>query len=360
MGRDRRVYVEFARELDAEQWSRRHAEGTVPDATPYGLHLLGDFGYDVRFRPATAHRTMARRARRHLAGNDVVPALVGFDDRLRSGADIVLCMDKEAGIPAVLRPGGPPVVSGVAWLEDPGALSVPHRLAARLAVSRMAGVFVECSAMIDPLIKGFGAPEQRVHFVRLGIDATHFCPAEWPGGPPLVFSVGDDRMRDHDTLVDAVTRARRDHPDLLFELATTRSVRVDPAFARVHRRRMDDAVRGCYARAHVVAVALHPTRQGSGLTVILEAMASGRSVVVTDNPGLSDYVHHGKTGWLVPAGDPAAMADAVNSLIADPRRARRMGERGRQLVEQQFTTRHMAQDIARVLDLSLPHPDRCG
>ena len=245
------------------------------------------------------------------------------------------------------------MVSGVAWLEDPCALSPAHRGIARLALARMTGVFVECSAMTEPFVAGFGVPAARVHFVRLGIDAEHFTPAPWPSGSPLVFSVGDDRMRDHATLVEAMNRAVSVRGDMRFELATTLPVRVDPGFAFVHRRRMDDAVRGCYARAQVVAVALHPTRQGSGLTVLLEAMASGRPVVVTDNPGLSDYVRHGETGWLVPAGDPGAMAQAVGSLIADPLRARRMGEQGRALIEQLFTTRHMAQDIAGVIERSL-------
>lgn len=207
--------------------------------------------------------------------------------------------------------------------------------------------------MTEPLVTGFEVPAARVHFARLGIDAEFFTPAPWPSGSPLVFSVGDDRMRDHATLVEAMTRAASVHGGMRFELATTLPVCVDPGFALVHRRRMDDAVRDCYARSQVVAVALHPTRQGSGLTVILEAMASGRPVVVTDNPGLNDYVHHGETGWLVPAGDPHAMAQAVSSLIADPPRARRMGERGRALVERFFTTRHMAQDIAGVIDRSL-------
>lgn len=347
------MYVEFARELDTRDWARRHAAGVAPDATPYGLHHLADAGARVRFRPATTHPTTARRARRLLAGSDVVPTLRGLRDRERANADVVLCMDEEAGIPAALRPGGPPVVSGVAWLEDPGALSAAHRGIARLALTRMAGVFVECSAMTEPLVTGFQVPAARVHFARLGIDAEFFTPAPWPSGSPLVFSVGDDRMRDHATLVEAMTRAASVHGGMRFELATTLPVCVDPGFALVHRRRMDDAVRDCYARSQVVAVALHPTRQGSGLTVILEAMASGRPVVVTDNPGLNDYVHHGETGWLVPAGDPHAMAQAVSSLIADPPRARRMGERGRALVERFFTTRHMAQDIAGVIDRSL-------
>lgn len=357
-----RIYVEFARALDAHEWARRHAEGSVPDASPYGLHLLGEHGYTVRFRPpARAEQSIriARRTRRHLGGLDAAPTVRGALGRTRGRADVILCMDEEAGIPAALVPGGPPVVSGMAWLEDSSILSRRRLAVTRLALRRMAGVFTQCSAMADPLIEEFGVPVERLHTVRLGIDADHFTPRSIPEGHPIVFSVGDDRMRDHDTLVAALSTTHMRMPRMQVELATTLPVDLAPSLGVVHRRRMDQAVRDCYARAMVVAVALHPTRQGSGLTVILETMASGRPLVVTDNPGLSDYVRHGETGLLVPPNDPRAMAAAVESLLADPAKAHSMGMRGRQVVEELFTSRHMADDIDAVLRLCMtPATDR--
>ena len=258
-------------------------------------------------------------------------------------------MDEEAGIPAALVPGGPPVVSGVAWLEDSATFSRLRLAVTRWALRRMAGVFTQCSAMADPLVEDFGVPVERLHTVRLGIDADHFTPRPFPEGNPVVFSVGDDRMRDHETLVAAMSTTHAHMPWMQVELATTLPVDLAPTLGVVHRRRMDQAVRDCYARAMVVAVALHPTRQGSGLTVVLETMASGRPLVVTDNPGLRDYVRHGETGLLVPPNDPRAMAAAVESLLANPGKAHAMGIRGRQVVEEFFTSRHMADDIYAAL-----------
>jgi glycosyltransferase involved in cell wall biosynthesis len=87
----------------------------------------------------------------------------------------------------------------------------------------------------------------------------------------------------------------------------------------------------------------------SGLTVTLEAMASGRAVVVTDTPGLSDYVIAGETGLLVPPGDVHAAARAIGSLLAEPDRARAMGERARREVEVAFTTERQAARLAELL-----------
>ena len=54
-----------------------------------------------------------------------------------------------------------------------------------------------------------------------------------------------------------------------------------------------------------------------------------RSVVASNVGGLPDTVQHGVSGLLVPPGDPAALADAVAELIADPLRRGEMGRRGR-------------------------------
>lgn len=262
---------------------------------------------------------------------------------------MVLCMDERNGIPAALMPSRVPVVSGIAWLDDLDALSTVHAGTVSLALSRMAGVFTECRAMLDPLEHGLGIPADRLHFVTLGIDEEHFRPSAEPPIADRVFSVGDDRMRDYDTLVAALHQVRDHRPTLTAEVATTLPVNLPEEWSTIHRRRMDHAVRGCYQNASVVALALESTPHGSGLTVILEAMASARPLVVTDNPGLSDYVEHGVTGLLVPQGSPGAMAEAVESLLADPDRAAAMGRAARARVEEQFTTKHMAADLDRVL-----------
>lgn len=354
-----RVYVEFARGLDAREWTQRHAAGIVPDETPYGLSLLSDHGYTVRFRPPLSGTParLGNRTRRYLGGLDAAPTVRSMSRAARRTADVILCMDEEAGLPAALMPGSPPVVSGIAWLEDAAELSRKRLALTKFGLSRMAGMFTQCSAMVEPLVEDFGVRPERLHTVRLGIDADHFSAQPYPTGDPIVFSVGDDRMRDHATLVSALSLAQRRVPAMRMELATTLPVDISPLLGIVHRRRMDQAVRDCYARAAVVAVALHPTRQGSGLTVILETMASGRPLVVTDNPGLRDYVRHGETGLLVPPADPRALAHAVESLIADPERARQMGVRGRQVVEHLFTSRHMADDLHQVLRRALSDRD---
>lgn len=82
--------------------------------------------------------------------------------------------------------------------------------------------------------------------------------------------------------------------------------------------------------------------------VVLEAMAQGKPVVATAVGGTPELVVDGETGILVPPGDVAALARALDGLLRDPERARRMGEAGRSRVEREFT---LAASTARVLSL---------
>jgi len=67
--------------------------------------------------------------------------------------------------------------------------------------------------------------------------------------------------------------------------------------------------------------------------VVLEAMAAGKPVVATDVSGMPLAVTDGESGCLVPERDARALADAVTELLAEPDRARRLGEAGRRRVE---------------------------
>ena len=61
-----------------------------------------------------------------------------------------------------------------------------------------------------------------------------------------------------------------------------------------------------------------PSRSEAWGLAALEAMANGVPVIASDTGGLPEIVQAGNGGWLVPAGDPAALADAIAAAAADP------------------------------------------
>lgn len=78
------------------------------------------------------------------------------------------------------------------------------------------------------------------------------------------------------------------------------------------------------------AVFVLPSRFEGMPNALLEAMAAGLAVIVTDaSPGPLEVVEQGVSGLVVPSDDPVALAAAMESLASDPDRCRRMGDAAR-------------------------------
>jgi glycosyltransferase involved in cell wall biosynthesis len=109
-------------------------------------------------------------------------------------------------------------------------------------------------------------------------------------------------------------------------------------------------VAALYRRADLV---VHPARwEGFGLAM-LEAMLAAKPVVAARAGSAPELVVDGETGILTPPGDPGALADAANSLLADPARARAMGEAGRSRVRTEFSVARMVERTVAVYVESL-------
>jgi starch synthase len=80
--------------------------------------------------------------------------------------------------------------------------------------------------------------------------------------------------------------------------------------------------------------------------VNLEAMACATAVVGSRTGGIPEVVAEGETGLLVPADDPAELARALNTLVADPDRADAMGQAGRKRAVAEFSWTTIAAQVA--------------
>jgi glycosyltransferase involved in cell wall biosynthesis len=79
---------------------------------------------------------------------------------------------------------------------------------------------------------------------------------------------------------------------------------------------------------------LMPSRSEAWGLAALEAMAHGVPVIASDVGGLPEIVEAENGGWLVPAGDPTALARAIAEAAADPDRLRAQGQRARERARQ--------------------------
>jgi len=74
---------------------------------------------------------------------------------------------------------------------------------------------------------------------------------------------------------------------------------------------------------------------------ILEYMAAGKAIVATAVGGNVQLLEHERTGLLVPAGDPHALAEAMRCLLDDPALAIRLARAARQQVEDRYSRQAM-------------------
>jgi glycosyltransferase involved in cell wall biosynthesis len=103
--------------------------------------------------------------------------------------------------------------------------------------------------------------------------------------------------------------------------------------------RSQSEVRRRLATAHLFVLACVPEEGGGSdnlPTVIMEAMACGVPVVSTCLAGVPEMIRSGEDGWLVAPKNPAALAETLEKVLADPAGAERIGQRGRVSAVEKF------------------------
>ena len=83
---------------------------------------------------------------------------------------------------------------------------------------------------------------------------------------------------------------------------------------------------------------------------ILEYMGAARPIVATDVGGAREAIAEGESGYLVASGDHETMATRIVELLRDPQKASAMGERGRAIVQQRFSSEVQLQRTAELYE----------
>jgi len=191
----------------------------------------------------------------------------------------------------------------------------------------------------------------KIHRIYNGVDLSRFHPADFGSGIPAIVSVG--RLIEKKGFTDLITachlllsRGRGFRCEIIGEGPLEAELRAQIAEAGLQSivklagplTQSEIALRLANATIFVLPCV---REQGGGMdnlpTVIIEAMAAGLPVVSTALAGIPEMVEHQGNGELVPEHDPKAICAAVDRLIADPVRARRFGDRGREIAMAKFS-----------------------
>ena len=197
-------------------------------------------------------------------------------------------------------------------------------------------------------------PESRLRLFPMETDVDFFRPVERTRfrDRPLIYSAGMEQ-RDYLTLATAVA-------DLDVEVevcakspnASTRTrcafPRPVPSNMRFHPYEWTD-YRRMFSEADVVVVPLLPNRYGAGLTTMVEGMACGRVVIVTDPTGLPQELADEGALITVPAQDPVALREAIEKVLANPEMAAEMGEIARRAALDRFSTKYSIDALSAII-----------
>jgi alpha-maltose-1-phosphate synthase len=227
----------------------------------------------------------------------------------------------------------------------------------RTAVEAADAIIAVSHGMRDDLLAVYPAvPAERVRVIHNGIDTSEYRPDPAtdvldrygvdPGRPAVIFVGRVTRQKGLPVLLRAasaidpdaqlvICAGQADTPELESEVSE---------LARQLRANRSGVIwlSKMLAKREVIQLLTHATvfacpslYEPLGI-VNLEAMACGTAVVDSRVGGVPEVVADGETGLLVPPGDPAALADAINVLLAAEHRAAQMGRLGRVRAETQF------------------------
>jgi glycosyltransferase involved in cell wall biosynthesis len=219
-------------------------------------------------------------------------------------------------------PGYSFTVHGPEEFDAPRALSLGQKSArARFTVAISSFGRSQLCRWTDPAIW------PRLRVVHCGIDPAAFAaPAPLPTGGPHLVAIGRlSEQKGFGLLMDALALAAPRHPGLALTLVGDGPLRASLQ-SRVAELGLSSRVTfagwqdeaGVRAALGAAQALILPSFAEGLPVVIMEAMATGRPIIATAIAGIPELVVPGQTGWLVPAGDAVALADAIAAMAATP------------------------------------------
>lgn len=250
-----------------------------------------------------------------------------------------------AGVPAV-----------VVAKRNVDAFETRRQIVVQRFAHRLATHVTAVSEAVADSVVALGVPRSRITVIPNGVDAARFlslAPVEearralGADASPLVGSVGCLAARkDYGTLLEAL-RLLGDR-GLAFRAALVGDGPDRGTLeARAATLGLADRVRFLGERGDIerllpgMDVFVLSSREEGIPNALLEAMAAGRACVATAVGGTPEVLHDGETGWLVPPGEPGALADALEQALARPDEARRRGEAARRATREEMSIEAM-------------------
>ena len=205
--------------------------------------------------------------------------------------------------------------------------------------------------------KNLGISESRLKRIPFHADEKFYAPVPSAFVNPHQISAAGLEWRDYPTLLRAVQGLSGETTQITVKLAaaspwskhTNETEKIDLP-ANVSARRYEyNELRDLYAQSAFVAVPLYENDFQAGVTTLLEAMAMGKPVIITQTTGQTDVITNGENGITVPPGDANAWQEAILHLQGDAALREYLGQNARRWVMENATLDKWVENIAGAL-----------
>lgn len=236
------------------------------------------------------------------------------------------------------------------------------RWATRYTLRRSAVMIGDCDT-IRQLAVAHGIPGERVVTFPWGVELERFSPGSAPGNAEtftLLSTRGWEPIYGSDIIAQAFVLVARQRPELRLLMLGSGS-QADMLRKIIERGGVQEQVRfpgqvsqvqlpRYYRMCDVYLSASHS--DGTSIS-LLEAMACGRPVIVSDIPGNREWVTPGKNGWLFADGNPVALAQTISQAIEQRSKLAEMGQASRQIAEERADWKSNFQRLLQAYQLAL-------
>jgi len=206
-----------------------------------------------------------------------------------------------------------------------------------------------CQTQVDYALTQLQLPASRVHFVHNTVDHRFFRPIKVET-EPYILAVGQEQ-RDYMTLLRALAGTGLKLIVVASSPWSTSQIEIDKVGeVQVLSHIPYQELRSLYARARLVVVPLYEVNYAAGVSVLLEAMAMAKPVVISRTAGISDYVVPDETGVYVAPGDPDEVRQRILDLWEQPTQLERLGNNARQLVEEKINMDLYVEQVAQIVN----------
>jgi len=210
-------------------------------------------------------------------------------------------------------------------------------------------IFCRSQHLANSLREDYGVDPSKIHVVGAGVNIALPDNRALPvrDQPRVLFIGSDFRRKGGDMVLDAWKIVQQRVPNARLTMIGPTPVDL-PVNVETNGGRWDPMT--IIRELRRASVFVMPSRCETWGDVFIEAMAYAVPCIGSTNDAMPEIIEDGRTGYVVPPDNPAALADRICDLLLDPEKAAAFGAAGRRRVEERYLWDDVIDQMLQVLN----------